>query len=291
MEDNAAPHGKDAADADSFSIHGSFTPVACLREEPGRRHDSASAGRRTPERTCPTSRNSDVSGVVHKLLYCRTTRNCPLVGGRRRRAGRARSVGTAIVESPFMLQRPAPPFKNPRAMLKRKTTSSGPAIARPAAASTGLTRRVARPGDTCWRRERAGRASFLVDAADYFRALRSSIIKAERSVALLGWDVHSKTPLIPGDPERMAADGWPVRFGDLLLEAVRRNRRLRIYVLSWDFAVVFALDREILPLYRLPGCSRTVPRGGPTGGAVREVCGRSAQRSVDRRERMHPWHS
>ena len=83
-------------------------------------------------------------------------------------------------------------------MLKRKTTSSGPAIARPAAASTGLTRRVARPWDTCWRRELAGRASFLVDAADYFRALRSSIIKAERSVALLGWDVHSKTPLIPG---------------------------------------------------------------------------------------------
>jgi phosphatidylserine/phosphatidylglycerophosphate/cardiolipin synthase-like enzyme/uncharacterized membrane protein YdjX (TVP38/TMEM64 family) len=137
-------------------------------------------------------------------------------------------------------------------MLKRKTTSSGPAIARPAAASTGLTRRVAHPGDTCWRRELAGRASFLVDAADYFRALRSSIIKAERSVALLGWDVHSKTPLIPGDPDRMAADGWPVRFGDLLLEAVRRNRRLRVYVLSWDFAVVFALDREILPLYRLP---------------------------------------
>jgi phosphatidylserine/phosphatidylglycerophosphate/cardiolipin synthase-like enzyme/uncharacterized membrane protein YdjX (TVP38/TMEM64 family) len=113
-------------------------------------------------------------------------------------------------------------------------------------------KRVARPGDTCWRREHAHRAAFLVDAADYFRALRSSIIKAERSVMLLGWDVHSKTPLIPGDPDRLAADGWPVRLGDVLLEAVKRNRRLRIDVLSWDFAVVFALDREILPLYRLP---------------------------------------
>lgn len=136
-------------------------------------------------------------------------------------------------------------------MLKRKTTSIGPAIARPAA-TTGVSRRVAHPGDTCWRRELAGRAAFLVDAADYFRALRSSIIKAERSVALLGWDVHSKTPLVPGDPDRPAADGWPVRLGDVLLEAVRRNRRLRVSVLSWDFAVVFALDREILPLYRLP---------------------------------------
>jgi phospholipase D1/2 len=140
-------------------------------------------------------------------------------------------------------------------MLKRNTTTARPAVANAAAASFGAARRIARPGDTCWRRERADRAAFLVDAADYFRALRSSIIKAERSVTLLGWDVHSKAPLIPGAPDRVAADGWPVRLGDLLLEAVRRNRRLQIYVLSWDFAVVFALDREILPLYRLPWTS------------------------------------
>ncbi len=112
--------------------------------------------------------------------------------------------------------------------------------------------RLARPGHTCWRRERAGRAAFLVDAADYFRALRSSITKAERSIAILGWDVHFKTPLLPGDPERPAPDGWPIRLGDLLLEAVRRKRRLRVHVLCWDFAMLFALDREILPLYRPP---------------------------------------
>jgi phospholipase D1/2 len=137
-------------------------------------------------------------------------------------------------------------------MLYSKPTTARPAGARPAVRTLGTRKRVARPGDTCWRRERADRVAFLVDGADYFRALRSSIIKAERSIALLGWDVHSKTPLIPGDPDRLAADGWPVRFGDLLLEAVKRKRRLRVYVLSWDFAVVFALDREILPLYRLP---------------------------------------
>lgn len=136
-------------------------------------------------------------------------------------------------------------------MLRRNTTSVGPTTPVPADSATPATR-LARPGDTCWRRELAQRAAFLVDAADYFRALRSSIIKAERSIALLGWDIHSKTPLLPGDGDRPAADGWPVRLGDLLLEKVRRNRRLRVHVLSWDFAVVFALDREILPLYRLP---------------------------------------
>jgi phosphatidylserine/phosphatidylglycerophosphate/cardiolipin synthase-like enzyme len=136
-------------------------------------------------------------------------------------------------------------------MLKRKPKVAKPAVGS-AAQNYTAGKRLAKPGETCWRREQANRVAFLVDAADYFRALRSSIIQAERSVALLGWDVHSKTPLIPGDPERLAADGWPVRLGDVLLEAVRRNRRLRIHVLSWDFAVVFALDREILPLYRLP---------------------------------------
>ena len=110
---------------------------------------------------------------------------------------------------------------------------------------------VAKPGVNCWQRCRTERAAFLVDAADYYRALRSSIIKAERSVIILGWDIHSKTPLLPGDPTRPAADGWPIRLGDLLLAAVKRKRRLRVRVLSWDFAVVFALDREILPLYRL----------------------------------------
>jgi phospholipase D1/2 len=137
-------------------------------------------------------------------------------------------------------------------MLYSRPTTARPVAAGPAGRKLGTSKRIARPGDTCWRRERAHRVTFLVDAADYFRALRSSIIKAERSIALLGWDVHSKTPLIPGDPDRLAADGWPVRLGDVLLEAVKRNRRLRVHVLSWDFAVVFALDREILPLYRLP---------------------------------------
>jgi len=134
-------------------------------------------------------------------------------------------------------------------MLKRKTMKTALAEVGSAGKASAT---VAKPGVNCWQRCRAERAAFLVDAADYYRALRSSIIKAERSVIILGWDIHSKTPLLPGDPALPAADGWPIRLGDLLLEAVRRKRRLRVRVLSWDFAVVFALDREILPLYRLP---------------------------------------
>jgi phospholipase D1/2 len=136
-----------------------------------------------------------------------------------------------------------------KTMPKRKERNTDPAEVGPAGVSAAT---VAKPGVNCWQRCRAERAAFLVDAADYYQALRSSIIKAERSVIILGWDVHSKTPLLPGDSNEPAADGWPSLFGDLLLESVKRKRRLRIRVLSWDFAVVFTLDREILPLYRLP---------------------------------------
>ena len=35
-------------------------------------------------------------------------------------------------------------------------------------------------------------------------------------------------------------------------DLVRRNRRLRIYVLLWDFAMIYVADREIIPLYAHP---------------------------------------
>ena len=35
-------------------------------------------------------------------------------------------------------------------------------------------------------------------------------------------------------------------------DLVRRNRKLRIYVLLWNFAMVYAADREIIPLYAHP---------------------------------------
>ena len=137
-------------------------------------------------------------------------------------------------------------------MLKRKPRQRAAETPPPNRITSGRPAAIAWPGDTCWRRDLAHRASFLIDVEDYFRALRSAIIKAESTIMILGWDVHSRVALIPGDPDRLAADGWPIRFGELLLTAVKRKKRLRVFLLSWDFAVIFALDREMLPLFRLP---------------------------------------
>ena len=111
------------------------------------------------------------------------------------------------------------------------------------------------PGRNCWRVERAHRLTFLVDGAAYFAAVRAAIARAKRSVFILGWDFDSRIRLVPR-PD----DDYPEELGEFLKEVVRRNRELRMYVLSWDFAMVFALDREWLPLYKLGWRAGPTPR-------------------------------
>ncbi len=87
----------------------------------------------------------------------------------------------------------------------------------------------------------------LVDGAAYFTALADAIERAERSVLMVGWDFHSRVRLRRGgDPEAERAS----ELVALLESAVRRRRRLRVRVLAWDFPMLYALEREWLPLYR-----------------------------------------
>jgi phospholipase D1/2 len=96
----------------------------------------------------------------------------------------------------------------------------------------------------CWRIARARRAAFLVDGDAYFQALRRSIARARHSVVILGWDVDSRTRLSrPGDDQ-----SWTLLA--FLNDALQRNPGLRVYVLAWDFSVIFTLEREPLPQLR-----------------------------------------
>ncbi|WP_220807878.1 VTT domain-containing protein [Noviherbaspirillum aridicola] len=104
-----------------------------------------------------------------------------------------------------------------------------------------------RPGHNCWRIARAGRFGMLVDADDYFRAVRAAILKARHSVFILSWDIDSRMRLVPGG----ANDGYPEPLGDFLHAVVSSRPSLRAYVLNWDFAMLYALEREWLPVYKL----------------------------------------
>lgn len=103
------------------------------------------------------------------------------------------------------------------------------------------------PGRNCWRLAQAGRVTFLVDGAAYFSALRAAAAKARRSIFILGWDIDSRMRLVPEG----AGDGLPEPLGDFLNALAKRSRKLRIHILDWDFAMLYAPDREVLPRYKL----------------------------------------
>jgi len=103
------------------------------------------------------------------------------------------------------------------------------------------------PGRNCWRVEHAHRLSFLVDGAAYFTAVRQALRQARHSFFILGWDIDSRMLLVPEG----ANDGYPEPLGDFLNAVVARRRGLRGCILSWDFAMLYAFEREWLPVYKL----------------------------------------
>lgn len=106
---------------------------------------------------------------------------------------------------------------------------------------------IAVEGRNCWRRCQAGPLALLVDADAYFRAFASAVERAQRAVYILGWDFNAGIRLRPDGHEA----GRPDRLVDFLNSVVAERRGLRVYVLDWDFAMLYAADRQILPLYRL----------------------------------------
>lgn len=103
---------------------------------------------------------------------------------------------------------------------------------------------VLREGRTCWRLVRAERVAFLVDGESYFAAVADAIENAERSVWIIGWDLNTRVRLRRREDGGDGSD----RLADLLLAALRRRRRLRVRILEWDFAIIYAVERELLPL-------------------------------------------
>jgi phosphatidylserine/phosphatidylglycerophosphate/cardiolipin synthase-like enzyme/uncharacterized membrane protein YdjX (TVP38/TMEM64 family) len=107
--------------------------------------------------------------------------------------------------------------------------------------------RILQPGRNCWRLEKAHRFAMLVDGDAYFRAVRHAIREARHSIFILSWDIDSRMHLIPEG----ADDGLPDALGDFLHAVVAARPHLRAYVLNWDFAMLYALEREWLPTYKL----------------------------------------
>ena len=108
---------------------------------------------------------------------------------------------------------------------------------------------ILKPDRNVWRIAQAQRAAVLVDGAEYFAAARQAMIKAERSIMIAGWDIHSKTRLVgpSGEPD----DGYPPLFAEFLAQLVAERPALQINLLLWDFSVLYTGERDPFPTLAL----------------------------------------
>ena len=107
---------------------------------------------------------------------------------------------------------------------------------------------IVRPGHNCWVVARADRFRCVQDGADYFRWVRHAVLQARHSIFVIGWDIQANLDLLAGGP---APDGAPTRLDALLAFVVRRRPQLRCYVLIWDHAALYTLERDPLSRWRL----------------------------------------
>jgi phospholipase D1/2 len=98
------------------------------------------------------------------------------------------------------------------------------------------------PGKNCWKVGNTARSGVLVDARDYYRAFYQAMSGAQRYALLAGWQFDSDVRLLRGE----AATGapWPVELLPFLEALCRERPALSIYILAWDYSVVYTLERE-----------------------------------------------
>jgi len=113
-------------------------------------------------------------------------------------------------------------------------------------APSGEHPQILAPGRNCWRTAHATRVAALVDAEHYFAAFAAAVERARSSVLVVGWDFNGATELWHDRP----ATDLPARLEGFLRGVLGRRRSLHVHVLDWDFPMLYAMEREILPSYR-----------------------------------------
>ena len=109
--------------------------------------------------------------------------------------------------------------------------------------ATGNSELILEPGRNCWQMNHADRFALVIDAAAYFRAVKSAFLKARHSIFLIGWDFDTR---IKFEPEGSTLEG-PDKLGDFLRWLVKQRPDLRVYVLKWDLGTVYSLGRGTTP--------------------------------------------
>jgi phosphatidylserine/phosphatidylglycerophosphate/cardiolipin synthase-like enzyme/uncharacterized membrane protein YdjX (TVP38/TMEM64 family) len=84
----------------------------------------------------------------------------------------------------------------------------------------------------------------LIDGENYFSALHDAILNAKKQIIILSWDIDSRIRLKRGD------ETGEYDLGSVLCKALTNSPDLHVYILNWDWAVLYSLEREWLPHYK-----------------------------------------
>ncbi|MHC1724639.1 MAG: VTT domain-containing protein [Syntrophobacteraceae bacterium] len=107
--------------------------------------------------------------------------------------------------------------------------------------------RILDDGRNCWRISDTKRSAFLIDTDSYFSAFVEAVLRAKKTIFICGWDMDSRVLLLRDDKPRP----YPVRLGEFLNWVVSRKPGLRAYILIWDFNMIYTLERELWPVFKL----------------------------------------
>lgn len=88
------------------------------------------------------------------------------------------------------------------------------------------------------------RSGLLVDGRSYYLAFYRAALKAKRYILICGWQFDSNVTLIRGDDAKKTEG--EVRFLPFLNSLCDKNPDLEVYILAWDFNLLYSLDRELL---------------------------------------------
>ena len=103
-------------------------------------------------------------------------------------------------------------------------------------------RRILKPGRNCWGIYDVWETGLLVDARDYYRAFYSAAEAARRYILIAGWQFDTEVELLRGDDKKKPDQ--EVRLYPFLRGLCERTPELSIYILAWDFSIVYVMSRE-----------------------------------------------
>jgi phospholipase D1/2 len=93
-----------------------------------------------------------------------------------------------------------------------------------------------------WRTEAVDQFGLLIDAQNYYREFYRAAAAAKHYILLSGWQFDSDVALLRGVEAENSA--YPVSLLKFLDALCRDKPELSIWILAWDFHVVFAIERE-----------------------------------------------